>query len=368
MANTANRRREPKGIPTGGRFAGEGGGRVDASDLMPDALTALVEDLGDGTVRVSHPGDRTLAFGPGARREGLDRAYAAAVSSPFRLGGAVGVNRSGSAIVAYYMRDGVSVSVDVDPERPDDSMEGLVRLVDACSAVKSAGRDVARVDASAGSLIVTRADRSQLSVQPSAGSAALFDAQGDRVLSGTLNPQPAGVAKRPGDDFALDSFAAGLPGSFYDAVNAANALAGGHRRGDPNRPAHAAPTGRPKGFSASADGNAVGSRTTRVRVRRARMSTASDDDLNAAAASAARLGMPADVVGSQVTVRTPDGRFVRADRGAGYAAVWCVGKDGRAAGLSEYDMEDTDAYLDALPADRRDRFRALVSDAHRLTF
>ena len=33
MADVSDRRREPKGIPTGGRFAQEDGGRSDASDL-----------------------------------------------------------------------------------------------------------------------------------------------------------------------------------------------------------------------------------------------------------------------------------------------------------------------------------------------
>lgn len=33
MTNVKDRRREPKGIPTGGRFANENGGGMDASDL-----------------------------------------------------------------------------------------------------------------------------------------------------------------------------------------------------------------------------------------------------------------------------------------------------------------------------------------------
>ena len=38
MTDVSNRRREPKGIPTGGRFADEADGRSDASDLNPDPM------------------------------------------------------------------------------------------------------------------------------------------------------------------------------------------------------------------------------------------------------------------------------------------------------------------------------------------
>lgn len=368
MTDVSNRRREPKGIPTGGRFAGEAGGAADASDLEPEGAAATIEDLGDGTTRVGHPGDPTLTFGPRARREGLDRTYAAAVSSPYRLGGAVKVGRDGADITAHYETGSVRIIADVDPSDPDGTMLSVMRLADACRAIAGAGRSVRRVDAGEGVVAVTMADGTQVVAQPSMCVASRFDARGDLAETAPLNPQPAGVAKHPGDDFALDMFAQGLPGSFYDAVDAANTLAGDHRRDRRDRPAHAEPTARPKGFSASADGDAVGSRVARVRVRRARMSTATDDDLNAVAQSAARLGMPADIIGSQVTVRSPDGHYVRADRGTGYAAVWRVDGDGHALALREYDMDDTDAYLDALPPDRRDRFGACVSDAYRLTF
>lgn len=368
MVDVGNRRREPKGIPTGGRFADENGGGSDASDLEAEDTAAVVEDLPDGSTRVSHPGDPTITFVPRGRQEGFDRAYAAAVSSPYRLGGAVRVGCDGSNITAHYESDPVFVDACVDPSDPDGTMLSVMRLVDACHAIAAAGRSVRRVDATEGTLAITMADRSQVLVQPSMCEATRFDAHGDLIQSTTLNPHPAGASKRPGDDFALDTFAQGLPGSFYDAVDAANALAGGHRRDRRDRPAHAKPTARPKGFAASGDGNAVGSAVARVRVRRARMSTATDDDLNAVAQSAVRLGMPADVIGSQVTVRTADGVFVRGDKGSNYAATWRVGQDGHASSLAEFDMEDSDAYLDALPPDRRDRFRALVSDAHRLTF
>lgn len=47
MTDVSDRRREPKGIPTGGEFAGEGSGVADASDLKPSdsrkALHALCE-------------------------------------------------------------------------------------------------------------------------------------------------------------------------------------------------------------------------------------------------------------------------------------------------------------------------------------
>lgn len=326
MVDVGNRRREPKGIPTGGRFADENGGGLDASDLEAEDTAAVVEDLPDGSTRVSHPGDPTITFVPRARQEGFDRAYAAAVSSPYRLGGAVRVGCDGSNITVHYESDPVFIDACVDPSDPDGTMLSVMRLVDACHAI-AAGRSVRRVDATEGTLAITMADRSQVLVQP-----------------------PMCEATR------------------FDAVDAANALAGGHRRDRRDRPAHAKPTARPKGFAASGDGNAVGSAVARVRVRRARMSTATDDDLNAVAQSAVRLGMPADVIGSQVTVRTPDGVFVRADKGSGYAATWRIGQDGHASGLAEFDMEDLDAYLDALPPDRRDRFRTLVSDAHRLTF
>lgn len=369
MVDVGNRRREPKGIPTGGRFADENGGGSDASDLEAEDTAAVVEDLPDGSTRVSHPGDPTITFVPRARQEGFDRAYAAAVSSPYRLGGAVRVGCDGSDITVHYESDPVFVDACVDPSDPDGTMLSVMRLVDACHAIAAAGRSVRRVDATEGTLAITMADRTQVLVQPSMCEATRFDAHGDLIQSATLNPHPAGASKRPGDDFALDTFAQGLPGSFYDAVDAANALAGDHRRDHRrDRPAHASPTARPKGFAASDDGNAVGSAVARVRVRRARMSTATDDDLNAVAQSAVRLGMPADVIGSQVTVRTPDGVFVRADKGSNYAATWRVGQDGHAFGLAEFDMEDSDAYLDVLPPDRRDRFRTLVSDAHRLTF
>ena len=82
MVDVGNRRREPKGIPTGGRFADENGGGSDASDLEAEDTAAVVEDLPDGSTRVSHPGDPTITFVPRARQEGFDRAYAAAVSSP----------------------------------------------------------------------------------------------------------------------------------------------------------------------------------------------------------------------------------------------------------------------------------------------
>ena len=368
MANVSGRRREPKGIPTGGRFADEMGGGSDASDLKTEDTAAVVEELPDGSTRVSHPGDPTITFVPRARHEGFVRAYAAAISSPYRLGGTVKVDCDGSNITACYESDPVFVNTCVDPSDPDGTMLSVMRLVDACHAVAAADRSVRRVDAAEGSLVITMADRSHVLVQPAMCAVARFDAHGDIVQSGTLNPHPAGASKRPGDDFALDTFAQGLPGSFYDAVDEANALAGGHRRDRRDRPAHAEPTARPKGFAASADGNAIGSAAARVRVRRARMSTATDDDLNAVAVSAVRLGMPVDVVGSQVTVRSPDGVFVRADKGSGYAATWRVDRNGRATGLTEFDMEDSDAYLNALPPDRRDRFRACVSDAHRLTF
>ena len=247
-------------------------------------------------------------------------------------------------------------------------MLSVMRLVDACHAIAAAGRSVRRVDATEGTLAITMADRSQVLVQPSMCEATRFDAHGDLIQSATLNPHPAGASKRPGDDFALDTFAQGLPGSFYDAVDAANALAGGHRRDRRDRPAHAKPTARPKGFAASDDGNVIGSAAARVRVRRARMSTATDDDLNAVAQSAVRLGLPADVVGSQVTARSTDGHFVRADKGAGYAAVWRVDRNGDVFALSEFDMSESDEYLNALPPDRRERFRTLVSVAYRLTF
>ena len=90
--------------------------------------------------------------------------------------------------------------------------------------------------------------------------------------------------------------------------------------------------------------------------------------LNAVAQSAVRLGLPADVAGSQVTARSTDGHFVRADKGAGYAVVWRVDRNGDVFALSEFDMSESDEYLNALPPDRRERFRTLVSDAYRLTF
>lgn len=368
MVDVGNRRREPKGIPTGGRFADENGGGSDASDLEAEDTAAVIEDLPDGSTRVSHPDDPTITFVPRARQGGFDRAYAAAVSSPYRLGGAVRVGCDGSNITVHYESDPVFIDACVDPSDPDGTMLSVMRLVDACHAIAATSRSVRRVDATEGTLAITMADRSQVLVQPSMCEATRFDAHGDLIQSATLNPHPAGASKRPGDDFALDTFAQGLPGSFYDAVDAANALAGGHRRDRRDRPAHAKPTARPKGFAASGDGNAVGSAAARVRVRRARMSTATDDDLNAVAQSAVRLGLPTDVAGSQVTARSTDGHFVRADKGAGYAAVWRVDRNGDVFALSEFDMSESDEYLNALPPDRRERFRTLVSDAYRLTF
>lgn len=73
MVDVGNRRREPKGIPTGGRFADENGGGLDASDLEAEDTAAVVEDLPDGSTRVSHPGDPTITFVPRARQEGFDR-------------------------------------------------------------------------------------------------------------------------------------------------------------------------------------------------------------------------------------------------------------------------------------------------------
>ena len=70
MVDVGNRRREPKGIPTGGRFAGENGGGLDASDLEAEDTAVVVEDLPDGSTRVSHPGDATITFVPRARQGG----------------------------------------------------------------------------------------------------------------------------------------------------------------------------------------------------------------------------------------------------------------------------------------------------------
>ena len=86
MADTTNRRREPKGIPTGGRFARENGGGMDASDLDaapafdPKHLTdedilALRRADGDeleAALALDEPNvDRWLAFNPNLGWDGL---------------------------------------------------------------------------------------------------------------------------------------------------------------------------------------------------------------------------------------------------------------------------------------------------------
>ena len=134
---------------------------------------------------------------PAPARGAFDRAYAAAVSSPYRLGGAVRVGCDGSNITVHYESDPVFIDACVDPSDPDGSMLSVMRLVDACHAIAAAGRSVRRVDATEGTLVITMADRSQVLVQPSMCEATRFDAHGDLIQSATLNPHPAGASKPP---------------------------------------------------------------------------------------------------------------------------------------------------------------------------
>ena len=80
MTNVKNRRREPKGVPTGGRFARENGGGMDASDLdaqepafdpkhlTDDDILALRHAKGaelEAALALDEPNvDRRLAFNP----------------------------------------------------------------------------------------------------------------------------------------------------------------------------------------------------------------------------------------------------------------------------------------------------------------
>ena len=83
MADTGNRRREPKGIPTGGRFAKRNGGSADASDLGkaetpdPEALRSSVLAVARKAL-VARIGRRALIFDDldiEARVNGVEREY-----------------------------------------------------------------------------------------------------------------------------------------------------------------------------------------------------------------------------------------------------------------------------------------------------
>ena len=112
MTDVSNRRREPKGIPTGGRFADEPGGSMDASDLNEPDMTPTPTITAHGHYRtIAYPGTPSATFGPYARQEGWDKAYMKAMESPHRPDDVKMLTVTGGRPYAIHDGDGVSVSV-----------------------------------------------------------------------------------------------------------------------------------------------------------------------------------------------------------------------------------------------------------------
>lgn len=340
MTDVSNRRREPKGIPTGGRFADEPGGSMDASDLNEPDMTPTPTITAHGHYRtIAYPGTPSATFGPYARQEGWDKAYMKAMESPHRPDDVKMLTVTGGRPYAIHDGDGVSVSVSLTKtEHVGPVFRHIGGFLEAAGRMRAENPHVIDITLRDEELSITMDDGNTLSVYPANGEAVYGPIDGDALYHTVLVSDMDTAERKPGDDYGLDAMAQGLSDDFYTMVGHSTAIAKTKWRTiRRHQLKHADPTPMPGGFTASDDGNIVGSRTARVRVQRSRLSAASDDDMRAAATAAARLDRPVDIHGSQVTTRQADGTWIRVDEMADYAATWRTDEHGNTVGLEETD-------------------------------
>lgn len=179
--------------------------------------TATVKDMGDGTVRVDHEGDKPQYFGPTDQRNGLDRTYAKAVASPYRLEGAIKIVKDGESLQARYENGYSGIRETIDPDDTDGTLKTMIRLVDTTAAV--IGHVARRVGVNGHMLLILLADESQILCDPVKGVILHASPDGLNIRrADRFTPGGETETRRYGDDPILDSYVADLPGSVYTLI------------------------------------------------------------------------------------------------------------------------------------------------------